>query len=78
MNKFKKCCDCGTYEHQVLMPIKGRVQGIDLCISHIVAALNAGNVITEASCCGHGKIDGSIILEDGRELVIKKWKKGIN
>jgi hypothetical protein len=44
--------------------------GIDRCIAHIVAALNAGGVPTKASCCGHGKRPGSIILEDGRELFI--------
>ena len=69
--RFRKCCDVGTYEHAVPMPIGGRVQSIDYCIAHIVAALNAGGVRTLASCCGHGKKDGSIILEDGRELVIR-------
>jgi hypothetical protein len=37
------------------MPIRGRVQSIDLCIADIVAALNAANIVTVA-------------LEDGREL----------
>lgn len=71
MNKPDKCCDMGTYECQVPMPIKGRRQDIDLCIADIVAALNAANITTEASCCGHGKIPGSIILTDGRELKIQ-------
>lgn len=53
------------------MPIKGRSQDIDFCIADIVAALNAANIITIASCCGHKKFDGNIILEDGRELIIK-------
>ena len=59
-----------TYKHQVAMPINGRVQGIDYCIHHIVAALNAGNVRTVASCCGHKKLHGRIDLEDGRVLII--------
>ena len=60
-----------TYDNQVAMPINGRVRGIDWCISHIVAALNAGGVKTVACCCGHGKIDGRIDLADGRILTIK-------
>ena len=53
------------------MPLNGRVQCIDYCIHHIVAALNAGGVRTLASCCGHGKMKGNIILEDGRMLTIQ-------
>ena len=61
-----------TFENQVCMPINGKVQCIDWCIHQIVAALNAGGVRTVASCCGHGKMDGNIILEDGRVLIIRK------
>ena len=50
---------------KVCMPINGRVQCIDWCIHQIVAALNAGNIPTVASCCGHGNTKGNIILEDG-------------
>ncbi|MFH1624348.1 MAG: hypothetical protein ABID54_04230 [Pseudomonadota bacterium] len=66
-----KCCPVGSYKHQIPMPIKGRVQGIDFCIADIVAALNAANIITVASCCGHGKMDGLISLGDGREIALK-------
>ena len=59
-----------TYANQVLMPIKGKVRCIDYCIHKIVAALNAGNVITTDCCCGHGKMPGYIGLEDGRILAI--------
>ena len=72
LKKPKKCCGMGSYEHQTYMPIRGRVQGVDFCISYIVAALNAANIETMASCCGHGKMPGSIILEDGREIIIVK------
>ncbi len=65
-----KCCDCGTYECQIPMAIKGRRRDIDYCIADIVAALNAANIITEASCCGHDKRPASIMLEDGREILI--------
>ena len=48
----------------------GRVQCIDYCIHRIVAALNAGGIRTVASCCGHKRMPGNIMLEDGRVLVI--------
>jgi len=44
---------------------------IDRCIAYIVMALNSGGILTANSCCGHGKSDGSIVLHDGRELIIK-------
>lgn len=47
----------------------GQERAIDECIAPVVDALNRAGVPTLASCCGHGGI-GSIILEDGRELVI--------
>ena len=53
------------------MAIKGRRVDIDFCIADLVAALNAANITTIASCCGHGKIPASIILEDGRELRVR-------
>lgn len=68
------CGDCGskeTYEKQVCLPLNGKIVCIDWCIHHIVAALNAGGVKTVACCCGHGKQDGRIDLEDGRVLWIK-------
>jgi len=74
MKKPSKCCEMGSYGCQIPMPIKGRVQGIDLCIADIVAALNAANIETAASCCGHGKKDGVISLKDGRELILKKGR----
>ena len=58
----------GTYMCQVPMPIRGRIQGIDYCIADLVAALNAANIVTVGSCCGHGQMPGIISLEDGREL----------
>jgi hypothetical protein len=64
------CPACGN--RQMLMPIAGRVRSIDYCIGHIVAALNAGGVETVASCCGHGDQPGTIILADGRELIIRR------
>ena len=71
MKKPSKCCEIGTFKCDVPMPIKHRVRCVDYCIADLIAALNAANITTVASCCGHSKLDGSIILEDGRELVIK-------
>lgn len=50
-----------TMAEQVQMPLYGRVRGIDGCIHHIVASLNAGGVRTTASCCGHKKLPGTIV-----------------
>ena len=70
MKKPRRCCGVGTYEHTVPMPILGRSQSVDLCIADIVAALNAANIVTDGSCCGHGKIAGTVLLEDGRSIVV--------
>lgn len=43
---------------------------IDTCISDLVLALQSAAIDMRASCCGHGKIHGSILLQDGRELLI--------
>ena len=66
------CTPCGDYKCQVPMALRGRRQDIDICIADIVAALNAANIVTTASCCGHGGTagDGCILLEDGRELKV--------
>ncbi len=74
-NQCPHCDEPGgkkTFQNQASMPIDGRVQCIDYCIHHIVAALNAGGVRTLASCCGHKKMPGRIDLEDGRILEIKQ------
>ena len=69
-----KCCAMGTYECKIPMPINGRVQYIDFCIAPLVAALNAANLTTVASCCGHGDIPASIVLDDGEEITIQTFK----
>lgn len=71
-----RCCAMGSYDCCIPMPISGRVQGIDYCVSRLVAALNAAAIETLASCCGHGQSDGSILLADGRELVLKERRNG--
>lgn len=58
------------------IPGKNRkaIKSIDFCIAPIVEALNKGGIITVASCCGHGKSAGNIVLQDGRMLIIKEEK----
>ena len=61
------------------IPIRGKVILIDSCIADIVASLVAGGLFTVASCCGHKKLLGNIILDDGRVLEIypnqKVWEE---
>lgn len=73
-------CKWGT-EKKLMLPKEDgsmKLVGIDSCIASIVEALNKNGIRTIASCCGHGKINGSIILSDGRELLIRPdpCKKG--
>ena len=49
-------------------------KAIDFCIADIVKMLNRCGVVTIASCCGHGKRNGEILLQDGRKLIIKGGK----
>lgn len=73
----RQCTRCDTpggaltFANQACLPIDGRIQCIDWCIHHLVAALNAGGIKTVASCCGHGKQQGRIDLKDGRILWIE-------
>ena len=67
-------CDCinvqfGTYGQQdqnrtVVCTPQGRRQEIDNCILSELKDLWNKGIITLASCCGHNKINGSIIVED--------------
>lgn len=70
LKKPDKCCEHGSYKCTIPIPIKNRRQDIDFCIADIVTALNAANIPTVASCCGHNNSVGNIALEDGRELAI--------
>lgn len=48
-----------------------KIKKIDACIAPIVDALQRAGIDMRDSCCGHGKTDGRIDLQDGRQLVIK-------
>ena len=43
---------------------------IDACVADLVQALQSADIDMRSSCCGHGKTHGSILLQDGRELLI--------
>ena len=45
---------------------------IDSCIAPLVKALQDAGIDMLGSCCGHGQRDGSILLADGRELIVRK------
>lgn len=51
---------------------KWKEMGIDACIAPLVKALQAGGIDMRGSCCGHGRGDGNIHLQDGRILIIKQ------
>lgn len=61
-------CEQGTYESVKIGEVM--LNTIDACIAPIVQALNDAGIETIASCCGHGKIFGSIVLKDKREILI--------
>ena len=42
----------------------------DPCIAPLVRALNTNGLRTAASCCGHGKQPPTVILDDGRWVVL--------
>ncbi len=50
--------------------VRWKTTPIDACLAGIVGALQTGNVDMRGSCCGHGRGNGGIMLQDGRELVI--------
>jgi hypothetical protein len=83
---------CGDETHHPTKPVfcrsssndVGRVVEIDECIAPIIDAMQKGGIYTLTSCCGHGKGDGYILLENGgltvwkektREAAVTRYKK---
>ncbi len=60
-------CEWGN---TVIVEINSVPRDIDKCIEPLVRVLNDSGFTTIASCCGHGKQPGNIVLEDKRELFI--------
>jgi len=59
------CSGCGRW----------RRMRIDSCIAPIVQALQTAGIGMRSSCCGHGKVPGEIVLEDGRILRVEGEKQ---
>ena len=47
-----------------------RIAAVDRCLVDLVKTLCNAGFTTIASCCGHGKRPGNIVLKDGREIII--------
>ncbi len=47
-----------------------KLVGIDSCIAPLVKALNDVGLMTESSCCGHGKGPATIALPDDQWLIV--------
>lgn len=73
---------CDWYlEDVVLVPGTPEQRGVwcDPCLAPLVGALNAAGIRTVASCCGHGRGAGSIIVAAGDghiELLITAFESG--
>lgn len=72
-------CPCKTAPNReaAMVTIERKPDGTpsvwcDPCIAPIIRALNAGGVATIASCCGHQNRPGSIVLADGREMIMAR------
>lgn len=76
IKKPNNCCDCGTYEHCVPMCIRNKVVFIDYCVARLVASLEAGGMNPVASCCGHGKIPPSVLLDDDTMILALTQEQG--
>lgn len=55
--------DCSGEEQWKVVPI-------DSCIAHIVRSLQEAGIDMRGSCCGHGRNEGHIHLQDGRALLV--------
>jgi hypothetical protein len=58
------------YEDPGGLRYKLRLWPVDSCIADIVQALASAGVVTTGSCCGHSEGCGTILLADGRALVV--------
>lgn len=70
----KSCSYCGLRQVWVKAPHGIVVESyvyVDACIAPLVRALNVAGIMTTESCCGHGKENGVVFLQDGRILRIQ-------
>lgn len=73
---FRPWLQNGSQPHQeegvYIYEIGGKPREIDAEIFPLVKALNDGGIGTIASCSGHGNKPGSVILADGREIILAR------
>lgn len=67
-------CDYSPFREQAMTVSEDKTWWCDPCIAPIVKALNDAGLRTVASCCGHGKRPGSIVLANRTELVIQQFE----
>jgi hypothetical protein len=73
-NHEHACSSCG--KAVVSVPLSHRTErgfttaSVDACLAEFVQRLNNAGLQTIASCCGHGDGPATVILEDGRELLV--------
>lgn len=79
LEKPKNCEPVGTYAHTVPMCVnRSHVVEIDYCVARLVAALEAGGLRSIASCCGHGKMPPTVLLEDRTYVVLLTEEEAID
>ena len=49
--------------------------GVDACLARLVTELNHAGALTASCCCGHGRGPGSIVLQDGTEIVLPPCRR---
>lgn len=72
-------CENGNFQMvQVTIPAdlacdgikKRKEMQIDFCLAPIIRAFDAAGIETRGCCCGHGKREGNIALQDGRLMLV--------
>jgi hypothetical protein len=63
-------CDYAPNREAAMVPIANTRGHCDPCILPYVQALNNAGLDTLASCCGHGRRPGSILMTSGQVLLI--------
>jgi hypothetical protein len=63
-------CDYAPNREAAMVPIANTRGHCDPCLAPYVQALNDAGLDTLASCCGHGRRPGSIMMRSGQVLLI--------
>lgn len=52
-----------------------KLKGVDYCLKAKVDEFNSTGQLTLTCCCGHGKVEGEILLQDGRRYPIPRCRE---